>query len=199
VAKAGNSVTKLAHAEVLNSVKEDGDEVLVRRVLAGETQVYARLVERYRDGLGRYALRMLGNSADAEDAIQDTFVRGYRSLARCRPADFRFWLFGILANRCRTYAARRARSDEVMNSALLLASATNPWSNDDPDGWRQTIGWAMAQLPPDQREAFLLKHVEDLSYDEMQELTGVRVPALKMRVFRAREALRRLLEEKVLG
>lgn len=181
-------------------MKEESDEVLVRRVLAGETQVYARLVERYRDGLGRYAVRMLGNWADAEDAIQDTFVRGYRSLARCRPPDFRFWLFGILANRCRTYAARRARSEEVMTSnAMAVASASEPYATDDQDGWRQTIGWALAQLPSDQREAFLLKHVEDMSYDEMQELTGVRVPALKMRVFRAREALRRLLEEKVLG
>jgi len=181
------------------AVKDESDESLVRRVLAGETHAYAHLVARYRAGLGRYAVRMLGNVADAEDALQDAFVRGYRSLARCRPEGFRYWLFGILANRCRTYAARRARTNEVMvTSEFALANAASEF-HQDTDGWRQTIDWAMAQLPADQREAFLLKHVEDLSYDEMQEVTGARVPALKMRVFRARESLRRLLEEKVLG
>jgi RNA polymerase sigma-70 factor (ECF subfamily) len=180
-------------------VKDESDELLVRRVLAGEMHAYARLVERYRDQLGRYAVRMLGNMADAEDVLQETFVRGYRSLARCRPDGFRFWLFGILANRCRTYAARRARSHAlIVNSDAVVAGAAGTYVEDQSE-WRQAIDWALEQLPPDQREAFLLKHVEDLNYEEMQELTGARIPALKMRVFRAREALRRLLEEKVLG
>ena len=180
-------------------MREESDEQLVREVLAGETHVYARLVERYRDRLARYAVRMLGNVADAEDALQDTFVRGYRSLARCRPEDFRFWLFGILTNRCRTYAAQRARRQGVMVSGdFAVAAAATTVFSEEGDAWRRAIEWALEQLPPDQREAFLLKHVEDLSYEEMHELTGARVPALKMRVFRAREALRRLLEEKVL-
>jgi RNA polymerase sigma-70 factor (ECF subfamily) len=178
-------------------VKDESDEVLVRRVLAGETRAYASLVERYRDRLGRYAVRMLGNAADAEEALQDTFVRGYRSLARCRPEGFRFWLFGILAKRCRTYATQRARrQDFIVNSEHIVTTAATA-GFEEADGWRETIEWALRQLPADQREAFLLKHVEDLSYDEMEQLTGTRVPALKMRVFRARSALRQLLEEKV--
>ena len=176
-------------------MKDDSDEELVRRVLAGETRAYARLVERYRDALGRYAVRMLGNAADAEDALQDTFVRGYRSLARCRPEAFRFWLFGILAKRCRTHAAQRARRQQVLvNDDRALASAAVSF-REEPTGSIEAIERALEQLPADQREAFLLKHVEDLSYEEMEELTGVRVPALKMRVFRARAALRQLLEE----
>src|SRR5262245_22153511 len=71
-------VTQEPRIEVFVSVKEESDEVLVRRVLGGDTQAYARLVERYRNRLGRYAVRMLGNEADAEEALQDTFVRGYR-------------------------------------------------------------------------------------------------------------------------
>jgi RNA polymerase sigma-70 factor, ECF subfamily len=180
-------------------VKEDTDEHLVRRVVAGETHAYAALVERYRAQLGRYAVRMLGNAADAEDVLQDTFVRGYRSLARCRPDRFRYWLFGILINRCRTFAAQRARRQVVVTSHELVMASPAAVTTTDDDGWRLAIKWALDQLPADQREAFLLKHVEELSYEEMQELTGARVPALKMRVFRAREALRRLLEEKVLG
>jgi RNA polymerase sigma-70 factor (ECF subfamily) len=179
-------------------VREESDEVLVRRVLAGDTQVYARLVERYRDPLGRYAVRMLGNVADAEDVLQETFVRGYRSLARCRPDGFGGWVFGILVNRCRTWASQRARRmDVVVGSESAVANASVAY--DEDQDWRQAIEWALAQLPPDQREAFLLKHVEDLSYDEMQQLTGARIPTLKMRVFRAREGLRRLLEETVRG
>ncbi len=172
----------------------------MRRVLAGESQVYARLVERYRDRLGRYAVRMLGNVADAEDALQDTFVRGYRSLARCtNPEGFGAWLFGILVNRCRTYAAQRARRQAmVMLDESAVASASVAHS-EDRDAWREAITWAVDQLNPDQREAFLLKYVEELSYEEMQKLTGTRIPALKMRVFRAREELRRLLEETVRG
>lgn len=178
-------------------MKDESDEQLVHRVLAGETRAYARLVERYRDGLGRYAVRMLGNTADAEDALQDTFVRGYRSLSRCRPEGFRFWLFGILTRRCRTYAAQRARRQQfVVSSDHAVANAAIV-NGIEPDGLRPLIDQALAQLPDEQREAFLLKHVEDLSYEEMEEMTGARIPALKMRVFRARAALRQLLEEKV--
>lgn len=179
-------------------VKDQSDEVLVRRVLAGETQVYAGLVERYRDRLGRYAVRMLGNYADAEDALQDTFVRGYRSLARCEPERFRFWLFGILINRCRTHAAQRAKRQLVFtNDEFTVANAASAHAVDQQD-WQETITWALEQLPPEQREAFLLKHVEDLTYEEMHEMTGARIPALKMRVLRAREGLRRILQEKVI-
>ena len=63
------------------------------------------------------------------------------------------------------------------------------------DALREEIEWAVAQLSDTYREAFLMKHVEELSYDEMVELTGVKLSALKMRVARAREELRRLLTE----
>src|SRR6266480_3531407 len=86
------------------------DAALVRRVQAGDTGAYADLVARYRDRLGRYALHMLGNREDAEEVLQDAFVRAYRSLARCEdPERFGAWLFRILVNRCRTVGARRGR------------------------------------------------------------------------------------------
>src|SRR2546430_15488 len=86
------------------------DAALVRRVHAGDTGAYADLVARYRDRLGRYALHMLGNREDAEEVLQDSFVRAYRSLARCDdPERFGAWLYGILVNRCRTAGARAAR------------------------------------------------------------------------------------------
>ncbi len=177
-------------------VGRESDGALVRRVLAGDTAAYAGLVARYRDRLGRYAMRMLGNMADVEEALQDTFVRGYRSLARCTdPERFGAWLFGILVNRCRTLGGQRARRQHTVvpdEAAVAKASVEHPAER---LAWRQAIEWAMAQLPPANREAFLLKYVEELSYEEMTELTGVSVAALKMRVLRAREELRRLLSE----
>jgi RNA polymerase sigma-70 factor (ECF subfamily) len=182
----------------IHDVTGESDGALVRRVLDGDTAAYAGLVSRYRDRLGRYAMRMLGNHADAEEALQDTFVRGYRSLRRCTdPERFGAWLFGILVNRCRTLGGRRARRQRtVVHDEVALSRAS---VRDDGEGFalREAIQWAVAQLPSSNREAFLLKHVEELSYDEMAELTGVSVSALKMRVMRAREELQRLLSEVV--
>jgi RNA polymerase sigma-70 factor (ECF subfamily) len=182
----------------IHDVMGESDAELVGRVLAGDTDAYAGLVARYRDRLGRYAVRMLGNAADAEDALQEAFVRGYRSLARCTDPDkFGAWLFAILVNRCRTIGRQRARRQQLVvpdEAAVGKASVAHP---EDRDALRETIEWAVAQLSPANREAFLLKHVEDLSYDEMTVITGAKISALKMRVARAREELQRLLEEVV--
>ena len=154
------------------------------------------LVERYRDRYARYAYHMLGNREDAEEALQDAFTRAYRSLARCEdPERFGAWLFRILVNRCRSLGARRgrrARTFVVDEIALLEATEEHPA---EQAAWREEIDRALQRLRADQREAFLLKYVEDLGYDEMSLLTGVGVSALKMRVMRACERLRELLSE----
>lgn len=173
------------------------DADCVRRVLAGDSAAFAGLVTRYRDRLGRYAVRMLGNRADAEDALQETFVRAYRSLGRCTDPDrFGAWVFGILVNRCRTIGAQRGRRErlQVTDESAVLRAATT----DDPAGrqaLREAISAALARVPALLREAFLLKFVEELSYEEMAEVTGASVPALKMRVLRARTELQRLLSD----
>jgi len=182
----------------MHCVKQDGDAALVQRVLAGDAEAYAGLVERYRGRLGRYALRMLGNAADAEEAVQDAFVRGYRSLDRCTDAGrFGPWLFGILVNRCRTLGGQRARRRGTVfedEASVLRASVAHP---EEQAALRDAIDHALARLGAEQREAFLLKHVEQLSYEEITELTGVGTSALKMRVARAREELQRLLAEDI--
>jgi RNA polymerase sigma-70 factor (ECF subfamily) len=177
-------------------IADEGDGPLIRRVLEGDSTAFAGLVARYRDRLGRYAVRMLGNPADAEEALQDAFVRAYRSLGRCTDPDrFGAWLFGILVNRCRTHGAQRARRERLLVPDVGALATASVGDAAEGHAWRETIAWALARLPPAYREAFLLKHVEDRSYDEMAELTGASVPALKMRVVRAREMLRRLLRE----
>ena len=172
------------------------DGVIVARVLRGDVDAFRVLVERYRDRYVRYAFHMLGNREDAEEALQDAFTRAYRSLARCEdPERFGAWLFRILVNRCRTLGARRsrrARTFVVDEGAILEAAEDHPA---DSNAWREEIDRALQQLRADQREAFLLKYVEDLGYDEMSQLTGVGVSALKMRVMRACDRLRELLSE----
>ena len=172
------------------------DAALVRRVQTGDTRAYADLVARYRDRLGRYAMHMLGNREDAEEVLQDAFVRAYRSLGRCNdPERFGAWLYGILVNRCRTTgarAARRARRFVHDPAALETAPLSGP---DGRTEWDDMVRWALARLPPESREAFLLKHVEELEYEDMARLTGAGVSALKMRVKRAREQLQAMLRE----
>ena len=173
------------------------DAMLVRRVLDGDSHAFTTLVDRHAAACLRFATRMLGDRADAEDATQETLLRAYRALARYEDREaFRTWLFTILVNRCRTAAARRARrgrlfvvDEEAMGAAAVSSGASSV-------EWRAEIGRALDALEPEQREAFLLKHVEQLGYDEMAEITGAGVSALKMRVKRACERLQQLLGER---
>lgn len=177
-------------------IQGDDDAVVIANVRAGDSSAFAVIVARYRTQFGRYAVRMLGNREDAEEALQDAFVRAFRSLETCEdPAKFGSWFFRILANRCRTAGARRGRRDRTFvrdDIALTDASEEHPAER---EAWREEIERALKLLDDDQREAFLLKHVEDLGYEEMSELTGVGVSALKMRVKRACERLRAMLQE----
>jgi RNA polymerase sigma-70 factor (ECF subfamily) len=172
------------------------DADLVRRVLAGEVEAYAGLVARYRDRFGRFATQMLGSHEDAEEALQDALVRGYRSLGRCEDPDrFGSWLFRILVNRCRTHGAKRARRERTIVLDEIALQSAGVDGGAEAAAWREVIEWALGKLDEAQREAFLLKYVEDLSYEEMAELTGVGVSALKMRVKRACDRLRVMLRE----
>ncbi|HWP36437.1 MAG TPA: RNA polymerase sigma factor [Gemmatimonadales bacterium] len=172
------------------------DGALVRRVLAGDVEAYAGLVARYRDRLGRYAVHLLGDQADAEDALQETFVRAYRNLGQCAdPERFGAWVFRILVNRCRTIGGQRAKRERVVVRSEAHVAEADVEHPADRQAWREAIRWALDRLSPEQREAFLLKYVEELSYEEMMEITGAGESALKMRVKRACEAMRAMLAE----
>lgn len=172
------------------------DGAVVERVVGGDVQAFRILVDRYQPACARYALRMLGERSDAEDVVQETFLRAYRSLDGYRDdGRFRAWLFRILVNQCRSHASRRHRLDRN-HDAALRARLAGPGARGGAVRPRAdaillacSIDQALQALPPAHREAFLLKHVEEMSYDEMSKLTGAGASALKMRVLRAREAL----------
>ena len=172
----------------------DSDAALVARTLAGDLRAYGQLMARYRDTFGTYALHMLGTREDAQEAVQDSFVRAYRALRGCRqPERFGAWLFRIVVNRCRTVQRQLQRRrrfgvplpDDVPANEDAAASIE----------WREEIARALAQLRPHYREAFLLRYVNGLEYDEMSELTGANQAALRMRVKRAGDQLRELLRD----
>ena len=172
----------------------DSDAELVARTLGGDLNAYAALMGRYRDKFGHYAFHMLGNREDAQEALQDSFVRAYRALGACRqPERFGAWLFRIVVNRCRT-VRRRLQRDRRFD-ADLPDDVPSLGARPDAFEWRDEIGQALEQLRPHYREAFLLRYVEGLEYAEMAEMTGAKEPALRMRVKRASDQLRELLRD----
>jgi RNA polymerase sigma-70 factor (ECF subfamily) len=171
------------------------DAALVAATRTGDLSAFAELSRRYRDRYMRFAVRMVGNHDDAEDALQSAFIRAYRAIDRCRdPARVGAWLYHIVANECRSLAIRRTRRERRVvrdELALRTTAAAEPVEQD----LLEDVEYALAQLDVEQREAFVMKHVEQLSYEEMAEITGDGISALKMRVKRACARLRDLLEE----
>ena len=169
------------------------DAELVLRVRAGDVAAFGDLIARHRPRLGRYAFHLLGNREEAEEALQDALLRAWRSIAACDPDRFGAWVLRILVNRCRSRLVRHDPFQRDSEAALAYDRAPAPR---DPDiEWDEEIRRALARLPLDQREAFLLKYVEELSYEDMSALTGAGESALKMRVKRACDHLRELLQD----
>ena len=175
---------------------EISDAAVVRRVLGGDVEAFGILVERYFDHYVRFAVHLVGNREDAEEVVQDTFVRAYRALGRYEERErFGAWLLRILVNRARTVSAIGRRREKMfpdqVDESLPEASEAHPA---DRAALREEMARALSQLGPDQREAFLLHYVEGLSYEEMAAVTGSGVSALKMRVKRSCERLREILQ-----
>jgi len=173
------------------------DPSIPLRARAGDEKAFIEIVEFYYPRCLRFARNMLGSEQDAEEAVQDAFTRVYDSFPRFRE-DARFdpWLFRILANRCRTSMARsrRHRSMIEYGEVAALSAAAAPEEEFGAD-WAEEVRVVLETLPAEQREAFLLRHVEDLSYEDIAAVTGAGLSALRMRVKRACDTLRARLEK----
>jgi RNA polymerase sigma-70 factor (ECF subfamily) len=170
------------------------DPTLALRAKAGDRQAFAQLVDATYPRALRFALHMVGSREDAEEAVQDTFVRVYHNLKRFRDdARFEPWLFRILANRCRTLLAKRTRHQTVIQYGEFpdrIGAAS-----DEERDWTEEVYKLLDTLPAEQKEAFLLRHVEDMAYEDIAAVTGVGLSALRMRVKRACDTLRTRLTE----
>ncbi|HYH81539.1 MAG TPA: RNA polymerase sigma factor [Longimicrobium sp.] len=177
---------------------QHADAELIRRILAGERELYAGLVMRYQDTLFRHAAAMVADRDAAADLVQESFVKAFTRLHTCEPDRFGAWVFRILRNRCKDWLKNRRQ-----HTTPLLADDHAAPDGDDPvrtlerTELGRVVEAALLRLPAAQREAFLLKHVDGLSYEEMAERLETGVSALKMRVMRAREALQEILRDVV--
>lgn len=166
------------------------DETLVARVLGGDRDAFETLVRRHQAFLFRRAHWMGLDKESAADMVQDALVKAYTNLATCRdPSRFGYWVGRILRNGILDLLKSPSRRG-VPLSLSLPSGSEEPLGEEGQAALRNCLGEALAALPQEQREAFLLKHAEGCSYEEMAELTQTSVSALKMRVLRARETLR---------
>jgi RNA polymerase sigma-70 factor (ECF subfamily) len=148
-------------------------------------------VDRYHGRFIRFATRLLGSHEDAEEVLQDSFLRAYRALGRYEDRErFDSWFYKILWNRCRSVQARTPPPERALTGNEEAARVA---AVDAALASREEALWLIGRLPLEQREVFLLHFVEDLSYDDIAALTGLGVSALKMRVSRGLDRLRELL------
>jgi RNA polymerase sigma-70 factor (ECF subfamily) len=181
-----------------SAVPEPEDAQLVARVLDGDEAAYAPLVRRYLNVLYRHARGMGLDHDTSLDLVQDSFVRAYERLADCREgAHFRAWLFRICRNLC---------LDELRNVRRLCVPISSVEGADELEATHvaehettMTLSAALERLPHALREAFLLKHDAGYTYEEVAEITEASPSAVKMRVHRAREALRAFLTAQGFG
>jgi len=176
---------------------ERTDAQVVRDVLSGDQDAFRLLVRRYGGVLYNHAVRMVGSQDEAADLVQRALVSGYRKLSSCRdPERVGAWLFRILSNLTKDFLRSPRRGDLPLDKLPEVPEpAGGPFDSAHRQEVRNRLQAALGQLTPEQREAFVLKHVEGRSYEEMATFLDVSPASLKMRVHRAREALRVLLED----
>ena len=187
----------------------EDDRELLTRAQAGDMSAFESLVDRHEDQVYGLALRMTRSEADAAEITQDTFLSAYQHLNEFRgEAAFGSWVHRIAANNA-LMRLRRQKVVDIVSDELagpeftergsLADGPESDWSKraDDKiieDELGRAIQAATDALPEGYREVFLLKDVEGLSYEEISEMVGISIPAVKSRLHRARLALREAID-----
>jgi RNA polymerase sigma-70 factor, ECF subfamily len=203
---SGFFITAAAKACLMGRMQVDQaeDHGAVRRVLTGEKEAFGELVQRHSRTVFRVAFRMTGREQDAEEVVQETFMRAYRNLEKFESrANFGTWVYRIAVNcsldllgkRPAGYTYQIADEPEIEAGEIQVAG-------DDPDPERMTfsgqmgdlIERAMRERTEIERTAFILRHMEGKSMEEIGEALGQKPNSAKQSVFRAVQKLRRALE-----
>lgn len=178
-----------------------GDEArLIARSRQQDHEAFGQLVDRHASVIVNLAYRMVGNRADAEDLAQDAFLAAFKALPTFR-ADSKFstWLYRIAANKCKDWLrAKHPPAVELDDNEAVAAHVVESHTPErllSQQQVAQQLDEAIQRLPPLYREAFVLKHIEGLSYEDMQDLLGVNADTLKMRVYKGRVQLSRELSQ----
>ncbi|MBM3738198.1 MAG: RNA polymerase sigma factor [Acidobacteria bacterium] len=170
------------------------DQALASRVRAGDSGAFRHLVERHSRSVFRLAFRMTGSESDADDIVQDTFLRAFRQIEtyEARSA-FSTWIYRIAANCCLDMLRARRRRPQELPEALVC-EAPGPDRMALATEVRTTLSGALATLSDQERAAFLLRHFEGCSISQIGESLGISETAAKNSIFRAVKKLRDQLE-----
>ncbi len=180
---------------VMNST----DEQIVSRTLAGDRDAFGELVHKYQQMVFAYAFQKLRNEVDAQDVMQEVFLRAYRNLYALRhPHRFRSWLYAIMSNECNRWLARAAKT---RRHQVQLAQSSGDDLRVEPahtvptEGWRVDLEQAISTLSDENRVAVSMFYMGDCSLKEISEFLGVSVNTVKTKLHRARQQLGNALSE----
>jgi RNA polymerase sigma-70 factor (ECF subfamily) len=179
------------------------DSELVQSTLAGRESGFEELVRRYQRPIAAYVYRMVGDYDAALDLTQEVFIKVYASLSRYRP-EFKFstWIYKIAHNAAIDHLRRHATRAAVASSETDRTEVTvescglSPEQESERTERCSEIETVVQLLPAPYRELILLRHSQDLSYEEIAEITGLPLGTVKNRLFRAREAMREHLTQR---
>ncbi|WP_431875876.1 RNA polymerase sigma factor [Amycolatopsis sacchari] len=167
------------------------DGTLVARARDGDVRAYEELVLRYQGPIYRLALRMLANTADAEDVVQDVFLTAWRRIGQLlEDASFVGWLYRSATNRClNLIRARKPAADTEPDEHPAPGSAGRPDRVAETSAGLAALTSALARLTPEQRACWLLREVHGRSYEEIAATLGVTATTVRGRIARARAQL----------
>jgi len=181
--------------------EREGDQLLVERVQAGDRRAFDVLVSKYQRRLMRLVSRLVHDPAEAEDVVQDTFIKAYRALRHFRgDAAFYTWLYRIGINTAKNYLLTQGRrtptsSETDAEQAESFDDGNRLRDNNTPESVlaskqiAATVNAAMDVLPIELRTAIVLREIEGLSYEEISEIMACPIGTVRSRIFRAREVI----------
>jgi RNA polymerase sigma-70 factor (ECF subfamily) len=162
------------------------DRDLVQQCIDGDDRAMLTLYQQNKGRIYALALRMTGNASDADDVVQDTFLKAWRNLSRFRrESSFGTWLYRIAVNLCRDLAKRRQPTEEEVDGVA-------PYNSGDAIA-RKHLTQALASLPQGYREIVVLHDVLELGHPEIADILDVAVGTSKSQLHKARVELRRIL------
>jgi RNA polymerase sigma-70 factor (ECF subfamily) len=170
------------------------DEADVQKARAGDQDAFRGLVVRHSTAVFRLAYRLTGNEHDAEDVVQEAFLKAHRQLKHFESRSrFGTWVHRITANCAYDLLRKRARRQEEPEAPLLTSDDPSPERIVFSGEVKLRLKGAMARLSPSERSAFLLRHHEGLSIEEIGEVLGVEKSSAKQTIFRAVRKMRAAL------
>jgi len=168
------------------------DECLVKQFNEGDGSAFDKLIEKYVKDVSGLASRLLGWDSEVEDVVQDVFLAAFMGLKKFRfKCSVKTWLFGITANKCRSYKYRRAIRRRLLLKAQAIKAATEKKQGREEE--HEQVRQAVRRLPVKYREAVVLRYLGGLSTKEITEVLGISENAFHTRLSRAREKLEKEL------